>query len=114
MTWEEGLTAEERKNWESWVEHVRKDTVQKMDESAFVMQLVPSADKVDIKFATEIGLSIMLDKPILAIAAPGAEIPAKLRKIADVIVYADIDTEEGRDLVGQAVQDFKEKVREEE
>ena len=114
MTWEEELTPAERKSWESWVEHVRKDTVQKMDESAFVMQLVPEHNKVDVKFAVEIGLSILMDKPILAIATPGTEIPRKLRKIADVIVYADIDTKEGRDLVGQAVQDFKEKVREEE
>jgi predicted urease superfamily metal-dependent hydrolase len=101
--WEAKLTDEQRADWERFVKHHRENTVRQMDESAFVCSLVPDEDGVDIKFAVETGLAIMLDKPILAIAHPGATLPAKMVAVADLIVYADLDTEAGREKVQAAV-----------
>ncbi len=49
------------------------------------VSLVPKGP-ADMKFAVELGLSIMLDKPFIAVVAPGQEVPAKLRAVADRIV----------------------------
>jgi hypothetical protein len=39
-----------------------------------------------VKFAVELGFSIMLDKPIIAVVAPGTQVPGKLVAVADEIV----------------------------
>lgn len=101
----EGLTPAERDEWDDWVRWIRENTVKQMAESAFVTQLVPKGE-TDVKFAVELGLSIMLDKPILALAQPGAPIPPKLRQVADRIIVADLDLEEDRERVAQAIEEF--------
>lgn len=95
MSWDKELSPEEREQWNAFVDHVREKTVRAMTESAFVASLVPDG-KPDIKFAVELGLAIMLDKPIIAIAMPGCKPPPGLRKVAHGIVYADLDTEAGQ------------------
>jgi nucleoside 2-deoxyribosyltransferase len=107
--WLEDLDPDERADWESFVEHVRRDAVQKMSDSAFVASLVPDGE-VDVKFAVELGLSIMLDKPILAIVTPGAKIPERMRRVADEIVEADVDVEEGRRAVMEAMERMQERL----
>ena len=102
----EKLEPDDRESWNEFVEHFRRDALEKMTESAFVAQLVPDKDGFDVKFAVELGAAIMLDKPILAIVIPGAEMPLKLRLIADVVVEADLDTEEGRQAISRAIQKF--------
>jgi len=80
--------------WDEFVRNVREGTVKQIDSSAFVMSLVPS-DEVDIKFAVELGLSIMLDKPLLVVAHRGRDVPDRLRRVADEVVEVDLDTEAG-------------------
>jgi hypothetical protein len=92
--------------FDAWVAHVRETTVKAMMESAYVASLVPRGE-TDVKFALELGLSIMLEKPILAIVQPGAHVPAGLAKVADRIVEADLDTEEGRSVVTAALTEFR-------
>jgi hypothetical protein len=108
--WIDQLDPEERQAWDEFVRHFREDALEKMDSSAFVTSLVPSTDKVDVKFAVELGTAIMLDKPILAVALPGAHVPDKLRLVVDGLVRADVDTDEGRQEIAQAIYDFKERV----
>jgi hypothetical protein len=103
MSWDKNLSAAERGEWDEFVRHVRTETVQGMMESAFVMSLVPE-DKPDIKFAVELGLAIMLDKPIVAVTMPGRKVPPGLRKVATAVICADLDTEEGR---RRAAAEFK-------
>jgi hypothetical protein len=105
--WLDDLTPDEREGWDDFVEHFRRDALQKLEESAFVASLVPRED-FDAKFAVELGASIMLDKPLLAIVMPGAEVPAKLAKVADRIVQADVDTEAGREAVHAAMREMLE------
>ena len=93
--WIDKLDEDERQRWDEFVDHFRRDALEKMTESAFVASLVPR-EKFDVKFATELGAAIMLDKPILAIVAPGAVVPEKLRLVAEEVVEADVDVEAGR------------------
>lgn len=83
--------------WDDFVTYHREHTVKNMAKSAYVMSLVPDADKVDVKFAVELGLAIMLDKPIIAMAQPGTRIPPGLTKVATAVIVADLDTEDGKE-----------------
>lgn len=74
--------------WLDYAEHVINDLVPKIRGSAATVSLVPKG-KTDVKFAVELGLSIMLDKPIIAVVAPGTRVPAKLIKVADAIVECE-------------------------
>jgi hypothetical protein len=107
MSWEEELDPEQRAEWDRFVTYQREHTLKMMDESAFVCSLIPKTDEFDVKFAVETGMAIMLDKPILAVVAPGASISGKLAKVADLVVYADLDTEEGRVKVAKAIEEMK-------
>lgn len=105
MSWE--MTPEEQEQWEKWVQDVREHTVKGMAKSAFVLQLVPR-NEPDIKFAVELGLSILMDKPILAVVQPGASISSKLARIADRVVEVDVDTTEGQITLMAALNEFQE------
>lgn len=100
--WLDELDDESRKGWDEFVDHFRRDALYKMTESAFVASIVPDKG-FDVKFAAELGAAIMLNKPILAIVMPGAEISDKLRQVTDHVVEADLDVEEGRKKVAAAI-----------
>lgn len=70
----------------AWVRHVADDMVPKMESSAVVISLVPESREGDVKFWVELGASIMLDKPIIAVVLGDGPIPPKLRLVADEIV----------------------------
>jgi hypothetical protein len=73
--------------WLDYATHVQKELIPMIDKSAVTMSLVPDAlAKVDVKYATELGYCIMMDKPILALVAPGCDPPPKLKLVADEIV----------------------------
>jgi hypothetical protein len=54
------------------------------------ISLVPRTE-VDIKYAIELGLSIMLDKPLVIVAQTRQKIPEHLRRVADAVVVIDQD-----------------------
>ncbi len=98
MSWEESLTPQERAEWDKYVKHVREDVVQQVAGSAAFISLLPGEDELDVSFATQLGMAIMLDKPIIALAVAGRHVPSGLRAIAAEIieVSGDMDTEDGR------------------
>ncbi len=108
--WLDSLTSSERREWDTFVDHVRKNTVKMMTESAFVMSLAPG-DAPDIKFAVELGLAIMLDKPLFVVQMPGRDVPARLRMVADAVVRADLDTEDGQRVLAARLKKFRETLR---
>jgi len=57
----------------------------KLAHSATTISLVPDGEG-DVKFWVELGASIMLDKPIIAVVIGDTPIPAKLNRIADEII----------------------------
>jgi hypothetical protein len=71
-----------------WELHVRKSVVPKMADSALTVQLFPNGEP-DIKFAVELGLSILLDKPIIVVCEPGQILPDKMLQVADKVVEVD-------------------------
>lgn len=70
----------------AWAKHVLEDMAPKMADSALICQIVPHNDG-DVKFWVELGASIMMNKPIVAVAIEGRDIPEKLRLVADEIVF---------------------------
>lgn len=87
---------------------VMEGLVPKMANSAVAVSIVPSNEEnyVDAKFCVELGVMIMLDKPIIALVQPGAKVPDKLRQVADEILEADVTTDEGRELVAVRLKEF--------
>ena len=72
----------------AWMRHVIDDLGPKIEKSACTISIVPKGG-TDVKFAVELGMSIMYDKPIILAVFPGAQIPDHLRRVADEIVEVD-------------------------
>lgn len=70
---------------QAWVKHVLTDLVPKVQDSSVTISIVPTGE-VDVKFAVELGVSIMLDKPVILLVTPGARVPEHLARVADEIV----------------------------
>jgi len=90
--------------WEQFVAHVREHSIRGIAGSGAIVSIVPPGENLDIKYCVELGASIMLDKPIVILVMPGRPIPERLRRVADEVVEADIDTEEGKQLMTEALQ----------
>lgn len=105
--WEQRMTKKQRKAWRQFVQHTREDTVKKMDDSAFVMTLIAGEQSVDIKLAVEIGLAVLMDKPLMVVIHPDAPMNEHLRRVADRIVVCDIDTEEGQEVLLSHIEAFR-------
>ncbi|HJV99431.1 MAG TPA: hypothetical protein VJ617_10085 [Arthrobacter sp.] len=77
-------------DYREWEEHVRKVLIPILNDSAATINMVPAGAEPDVKFAVELGLSILMDKPIICLVQPGSRIPAALVRAADEIVEVDI------------------------
>jgi hypothetical protein len=88
-----------------WIEGVRTGLVPKLEESALTISLVPEGNQTDVKFAVELGMSIMMEKPIMLVIAPGQRVPPALVKIADEIVEVDwrADPKLGQERMAEAI-----------
>jgi len=85
----------ESREFRRYARRIVDDVVPKIQDSAVTVSLVPRGE-ADIKFAVELGLSIMLDKPIIAVIPPGTQVPEHLLRVADRIVDGDIMAEPER------------------
>ena len=78
--------------FDKWVQRIREELIPKIKESDVFISITPSSpEEVDVKFAVELGLAIMMDKPIIATCKPGTKIPAKLAAVVDRFVEMDCD-----------------------
>ena len=76
--------------WRAYVTHVRSTLYPMIDGSRMSLSVVPKRpEDVDVKFAVELGLCIMLDKPILLLVPEETEMSERLRRVADEIVVGD-------------------------
>ena len=82
-------------DFKAWAADVHENLLPKLNASAFTVSLVPEGE-ADVKYAVELGLSIMLDKPIVLVATEGQPLPERLLRVADKVIYADFKTETGR------------------
>jgi hypothetical protein len=83
-------------DWVAYERRVRDELLPKLEGSALTISLVPRGP-TDVKFAVELGLSIMLDKPIIAVVVPGAHMSERLARVADAIIEADLDDPDTRE-----------------
>jgi len=83
------------KEWRDYARHFTRDVLPKITDSAITMSLAPGG-KPDVKFCTELGFSIMLDKPIIAVVFPGRTMPAKFARVVDAVIEVDPDKEPER------------------
>lgn len=92
--WDEDIPAEE---WQRFENEVREQVVDKMVDSALVTT-INSASGPDVKLAVEVGMSILLDKPMVVIARDGDPVPAALERIAHAVIRhsGDLTTDEGK------------------
>lgn len=95
--------------WLRYVERVRKELVPKIEGSNIFVSITPmNKGQVDIKFALELGLAIMYNKPIIAVVQPGTEIPEKLTKVVDRFVELDLNDPNGRDRLVAVLKEMTE------
>lgn len=106
--WLGKLTPAERRDWDAIVRHTRDELLPMLENSAVVLNIAPGG-KPDAKYCIELGMSIMLDKPILVVAPAGHPVPDRLRRVADEVVEADMDTEAGQQLLAAAIKRMQEK-----
>ena len=72
-----------------WRQHVNHKLRPMIEDSGSCIALFPQGEP-DAKMAVELGFMVLLDKPIVLVVPPGAQVPEKLVKVADVIVDGDI------------------------
>lgn len=86
---------------------VNEGLVPKIENSAVCVSINPRDGGVDAKFAVELGVMIMLDKPILVINTDDRPIPAKLRLVADKVVdVTDLGSDAGQAAVMKAIHEM--------
>lgn len=71
-------------DWRRFERRVRSRLTPQLRDSALTVSIVPEV--TDVKFAVELGMSIMLDKPIILAVPIGVVPPRKLLDVADAVV----------------------------
>ena len=72
---------------QEYEQHFREDGLPKIMSSNVTMTLYTGdGSDFDVKHATELGAMLLLDKPLILIGIPGAVLPSRLRKAADVVI----------------------------
>jgi nucleoside 2-deoxyribosyltransferase len=94
--------------FDAWAKRILREVVPKVEGSDIFISITPSSpDQVDVKFAVELGLAIMMDKPIIATMKPGTKVPAKLAAVVDKFVEMDFDNiPDSRQRLGEATQEL--------
>lgn len=88
----------------AWIADVSEHLVPLIDSSELSVSICPTdpAD-IDIKFSVELGVSIMLDKPIITVVRPGTKVPEHLIRVSDRIVEIDIEQEGSSEKLAAAI-----------
>lgn len=74
--------------WADYSKSFRREVLPALLGSAYMVSIAgPSdPDDIDLRAATEMGLMLLLDKPILVVVPRGITIPAALRRAAAVVL----------------------------
>ena len=86
--------------WEAFKNEVNTNLAPKLADSACSITIY--SGKEDIKLAVELGLTILMDKPIILCVTHGAKIPGHLARVADEIIEID-DIPSASDRIMEAV-----------
>lgn len=102
-------TDEEYEEERRFHQAVSEGLIPKLDGSAVGMVVAPLTDEdhpYDVNFAVQLGLMILMDKPIITVVSPDREISRKLELVSDKVVHADIRSADGPRLVAEAAADM--------
>lgn len=89
-------------DWNAYVHHVREELFRKMNDSGMNVVLHPKrAEDVDVKLAVEIGLGLMLDKPVILVVPHGTVVSERMLRVADEVVYGS--PEDAKDALMAAI-----------
>jgi hypothetical protein len=86
-----------------FAQHVQADLIPKIQSSAVSLMIQQPDVAIDVKYAVELGCCILLDKPIIVVALPGAPVPDALRKVAHSVVEGDPQTPDGSQALQEAI-----------
>jgi len=79
---------------DTWAEEVRRSLIPALDSAKVAVSIAPPADaEIDVQFAVELGLSILMNKPIVLAVRPDQPLPAKLLRVADRVIDLPVDPE---------------------
>jgi hypothetical protein len=84
-----------------YLDHAAKETIPHMNNSALAISLLMA--KPDPKLCLEMGAALLLDKPIIVVVPPNIPIPDNLRRVAAAIVQGDVDNEETKAQLSEAI-----------
>lgn len=92
----------------AWVASTQKKLPGMIRDSAVVMSLVPTGIP-DVKYAVELGMSIMMDKPLVCVVRPGTKVPEHLVRCADLIIECNMEDEADKERLAEQLNKFMEK-----
>lgn len=90
--------------FDDFCERIRKELISKIQGSDICVSITPRGAP-DAKFCVELGLAIMLNKPIVAVIQPGTQVPEKLTRVVDRFVEADLDNPDGLQHLATTIND---------
>ena len=95
------------RDWKKFETSIRRDMIPQMKGSSTVLLIAPDigAD-FDVRFAVQIGATVLLEKPLLVILPKGRTPPPKLERIADRIIHADPGDAHVQDEIKRFMADF--------
>lgn len=76
-----------------WAHRVETQLIPMIKEAAMV-SLIPPGEDPDVKVAVELGMTLLLDKPLILIVPEDRWIPVRLRRAADAVVEWSDDSAE--------------------
>jgi len=89
----------------AWVARTAKELPKMIKDSIITLSLVPDGDP-DVKFCVELGMCIMLEKPILAVVRPGTHVPDHLVRVADLIIECNMENERDKEKLAESIAAF--------
>lgn len=88
----------EHPDYRRYAKHFWDKVAPQIRGSGYMLTVAPPQNAMDVQMATELGYSILLDKPLIVMVPTGRrEFTAKkLLRIADHVIEGDVETEAGR------------------
>jgi hypothetical protein len=87
-----------------FAKRVNDDLVPKIKDSELTISLNPTGGEADVKFAVELGFSIMLNKPIIVVATPGGVVPVGLARVAHRVLFLDLADPDSQKVLTLAIE----------
>lgn len=72
-----------------FLEHIRNSVVPKMQSTSIAVTATTDMSDADLQSAIELGLLLLMDKPLLLLVLPDQQIGEHLRRAADEIIVVD-------------------------